>query len=190
MDLGYPCITDSCELRSVSARSTALVEDPKWELSILANVSGFYQKLLRDYLQVELAVHPGLEDEAIHQANSNLRETLGKMHRWLQLLDMAITPAMVRQALTSDTDAEIGEALLRYYTRKRDFAETDRDKTDLVATFLYRHPRVLGQWERRGYGLDGTLPLSPFEIALIEILADSDAPMLPEEHVQLLREFE
>jgi len=28
--------------------------------------------------------------------------------------------------------------------------------------------------ERRGYGLDGSLPLSPFEIALIEILADSD----------------
>jgi hypothetical protein len=165
-------------------------EDPKWELSILANVSGFYQKLLRDYLQGDLPVHPGLEDEAIHQAHSNLRDILGKMHRWLQLLDMAITPAMVRQGLTTDTDPEIAEALLRYYTRKRDFSETDRDKTDLVATFLYRHPRVPGQWERRGYGLDGTLPLSPFEIALIEILADSDAPMLPEEHVQLLREFE
>jgi hypothetical protein len=167
-----------------------LVEDPKWELSILANVSGFYQKLLRDYLQGELPVHPGLEDEAIHQANSNLRETLGKMHRWLQLLDMAITPAMLRQALTADMDPEVAEALLRYYTRKRDFTDADRDKTDLVATFLYRHPRVPGQWERRGYGLDGALPLSPFEIALIEILADSDAPLLPEEHVQLLREFE
>jgi hypothetical protein len=167
-----------------------LVEDQKWELSILANVSGFYQKLLRDYLQGELPVHPGLEDEAIHQASTNLREILGKMHRWLQLLDMAITPAMVRQGLTTDTDPEIAEALLRYYTRKRDFSDTDRDKTDLVATFLYRHPRVPGQWERRGYGLDGSLPLSPFEIALIEILADSDAPLLPEEHVQLLREFE
>jgi hypothetical protein len=167
-----------------------LVEDPKWELSILANVSGFYQKLLRDYLQGDLPVHPGLEDEAIHNASTNLREILGKMHRWLQLLDMAITPAMVRQALTTDTDPEIAEALLRYYTRKRDFTESDRDKTDLVATFLYRHPRVPGQWERRGYGLDGSLPLSPFEIALIEILADSDAPLLPEEHVQLLREFE
>ena len=167
-----------------------MVEDPKWELSILANVSGFYQKLLRDYLQGDLPVHPGLENEAIHQANSNLREILGKMHRWLQLLDMAITPAMVRQGLTTDTDAEIAEALMRYYTRKREFSDFDRDKTDLVATFLYRHPRVPGQWERRGYGLDGSLPLSPFEIALIEILADSDAPMLPEEHVQLLREFE
>jgi len=167
-----------------------VVEDPKWELSILANVSGFYQKLLRDYLQGELPVHPGLEDEAIHNASTNLRDILDKMHRWLQLLDMAITPAMVRQALTTDTDAEIAEALLRYYTRKRDFTDSDRDKTDLVATFLYRHPRVPGQWERRGYGLDGSLPLSPFEIALIEILADSDTPLLPEEHVQLLREFE
>jgi hypothetical protein len=177
-------------LGDLLAGGAVLVEDPKWELSILANVSGFYQKLLRDYLQGELPVHPGLEDEAIHQANTNLREVLGKMHRWLQLLDMAITPAMVRQALNTDTDPEIAEALLRYYTRKREFTESDRDKTDLVATFLYRHPRVPGQWERRGYGLDGSLPLSPFEIALIEILADSDTPLLPEEHVQLLREFE
>ena len=34
------------------------------------------------------------------------------------------------------------------------------------------------------------MPLSPFEIALIEILADSDVPSLPEEHVQLLRRFD
>jgi hypothetical protein len=167
-----------------------VAEDPKWELSILANVNGFYKKLLRDYLQGDLPIHPELADDAIHQADHDLRETLAKMHRWLQLLDMAITPAMVRQALTSDTDAEVAEALIRYYTRKRDFTESDRDKTDLVATFLYRHPRVPGQWERRGYGLDGSLPLSPFEIALIEILADADAPLLPEEHVQLLREFD
>ena len=100
------------------------------------------------------------------------------------------TKSMVRQALTTDIDPEIAEALIRYYTRKREFTEADRDKTDLVATFLYRHPRVPGQWERRGYGLDGALPLSPFEIALIEILADSETPLLPEEHVQLLREFE
>ena len=68
--------------------------------------------------------------------------------------------------------------------------DMNRDKTDLIATFLYRHPRVPGQWEQRGYGLDGALPLSPFEIALIEILADTDVPSLPEEHVQLLRRFD
>jgi hypothetical protein len=112
------------------------------------------------------------------------------MYRWLHLLDMAITPAMLRQALTPDTDSEVAEALLRYFVRRREATDINRDKTDLVATFLYRHPRVPGQWEQSGYGLDGALPLSPFEIALIEILADTDVPSLPEEHVQLLRRFD
>ena len=92
--------------------------------------------------------------------------------------------------LPAETDPEIAEAVLRYFTRKKDTSDVNRDKTDLVATFLYRHPRVPGQWERRGYGLDGSLPLSPFEIALIEILADTDVPSLSEEHVQLLRRFD
>src|SRR5436305_7373094 len=112
------------------------------------------------------------------------------MYRWLHLLDMAITPAMLRQALTPETDSEVAEALLRYFVRRREASDINRDKTDLVVTFLYRHPRVPGQWEQSGYGLDGALPLSPFEIALIEILADSDVPTLPEEHVQLLRRFD
>jgi hypothetical protein len=112
------------------------------------------------------------------------------MYRWLHLLDMAITPAMLRQALTPDTDSEVAEALLRYFVRRREASDVNRDKTDLIATFLYRHPRVPGQWEQSGYGLDGALPLSPFEIALIEILADTDVPSLPEEHVQLLRRFD
>jgi hypothetical protein len=92
--------------------------------------------------------------------------------------------------LTPDTDSEVAEALLRYFVRRREPSDVNRDKTDLIATFLYRHPRVPGQWEQTGYGLDGALPLSPFEIALIEILADSDVPSLPEEHVQLLRRFD
>src|SRR6202007_1773566 len=103
---------------------------------------------------------------------------------------MAITPAMLRQALTPDTDWEVAEALLRYFVRRRQPSEINRDKTDMIATFLYRHPRVQGQWQQQGYGLDGSLPLSPFEIALIEILADADVPSLPEEHVQLLRRFD
>jgi hypothetical protein len=119
-----------------------------------------------------------------------LPNTLSMMYRWLHLLDMAITPAMLRQGLTSDTDSEVAEALLRYFVRRREANDINRDKTDLIATFLYRHPRVPGQWEQSGYGLDGALPLSPFEIALIEILADSDVPSLPEEHVQLLRRFD
>ncbi len=170
-------------------RERFLAEDLKFELAILATVQGFYQKLMRDSLGGDVPIPSGL-DEASLRHSEDLPETLSRMYRWLHLLDMAITPAMLRQALTPDTDSEVAEALLRYFVRRREPSEVNRDKTDLIATFLYRHPRVQGQWQQHGYGLDGALPLSPFEIALIEILADADVPSLPEEHVQLLRNFD
>jgi hypothetical protein len=167
-----------------------LAEDLKFELSILATVQGFYQKLMRDSLGGDVPIPIGLDEVSLRQSEGDLPETLSRMYRWLHLLDMAITPAMLRQALTPETDSEVAEALLRYFVRRREPSEVNRDKTDLISTFLYRHPRVAGQWQQHGYGLDGSLPLSPFEIALIEILADTDVPSLPEEHVQLLRNFD
>src|SRR6202023_3165434 len=145
---------------------------------------------MRDALGGEVPIPSGLDEDALRHSERELPTTLSRMYRWLHLLDMAITPAMVRQALTPDTDSEVAEALLRYFVRRREPSDVNRDKTDLIATFLYRHPRVPGQWEQSGYGLDGSLPLSPFEIALIEILADSDVPSLPDEHVQILRRFD
>jgi hypothetical protein len=167
-----------------------LAEDLRFELAILATVQGFYQKLMKDALGGDVPIPNGLDEDALRHTEGELPTTLTRMYRWLHLLDMAITPAMVRQALTPDTDSEVAEALLRYFVRRREPSDVNRDKTDLIATFLYRHPRVPGQWEQSGYGLDGALPLSPFEIALIEILADTDVPSLPEEHVQLLRRFD
>ncbi|HKH97836.1 MAG TPA: hypothetical protein VJ999_01905 [Candidatus Sulfotelmatobacter sp.] len=167
-----------------------MAEDLRFELSILATVQGFYQKLMRDSLGGDVPIPAGLDEDALRHSEGELPETLSRMYRWLHLLDMAITPAMLRQALTPETDSEVAEALLRYFVRRRAPSDVNRDKTDLIATFLYRHPRVPGQWQQSGYGLDGALPLSPFEIALIEILADTDVPSLPEEHVQLLRRFD
>ena len=167
-----------------------MAEDLKFELSILATVQGFYQKLMRDSLGGDVPIPSGLDVASLRHSEGDLPETLSRMYRWLHLLDMAISPAMLRQALTPDTDSEVAEALLRYFVRRREPSEENRDKTDLITTFLYRHPRVPGQWQQHGYGLDGSLPLSPFEIALIEILADTDVPSLPEEHVQLLRNFD
>jgi hypothetical protein len=167
-----------------------LAEDLKFELSILATVQGFYQKLMRDSLGGDVPVPSGLDEASLRQSDEGLPDTLSRMYRWLHVLDMAITPAMLRHALTPDTDSEVAEALLRYFVKRREPSDINRDKTDLITTFLYRHPRVAGQWEQHGYGLDGSLPLSPFEIALIEILADTDVPQLPEEHVQLLRNFD
>ena len=167
-----------------------MAEDLRFELAILATVQGLYQKLLRDTLGGDVPIPSGLDEDALRHSERELPNTLSRMYRWLHLLDMAITPAMLRQAMTPDTDSEVAEALLRYFVRRREASDVNRDKTDVVATFLYRHPRVPGQWEQSGYGLDGALPLSPFEIALIEILADTDVPSLPEEHVQLLRRFD
>ena len=174
----------------ISLAERFLAEDLKFELAILATVQGFYQKLLRDLLGGEIPVPSGLDELALRHTERDLPETLSRMYRWLHVLDMAITPAMLRQALTPETDSEVAEALLRYFVRRREPSDINRDKTDLISTFLYRHPRVHGQWQQQGYGLDGALPLSPFEIALIEILADTDVPSLPEEHVQLLRNFD
>jgi hypothetical protein len=165
-----------------------LVEDPQWELALLATVQSFYHRLLSDQLGGEMPTPAELDPEVTSRA-SDVRSTLDQMQLWIQLLDMAITPAMLRIGVQSDMDPEVAEALLRYFARHRDDSGANRDKTDLVATFLFRHPRVAGQWERRGYGLDGSIPLSPFEIALLEILSESDVPVLPENHVQLLREF-
>ena len=136
-----------------------MVDDPKWELAILATVQGFYEKLLQEPVGGEVPVPAGLEAVSL-QSGEDVESTLANMHRWLRLLDLAITPAMLRRSLTPDTDAEIAEAMLRYFTRQKIHNDVNRDRVDLVATFLYRHPRVPGQWERRGYGLDGALPLS------------------------------
>lgn len=164
-----------------------MVEDPRWELAMLATVQSFYRRLLSDQLGGELPAPAELAPDMISHAE-NVPSILIKMHLWVQLLDMAITPAMLRLGV-SDLDPEVAEALLRYFTRHRDDSAANRDKTDLVATFLFRHPRVAGQWERRGYGLDGSIPLSPFEIALLEILSESDVPVLSDNDVQQLREF-
>lgn len=166
-----------------------MAEDPKWELAILATVQGFDEKLLQKAVDGEVPVPVGLESVSL-QADGNVGGTLALMRRWLCLLDLAISPAMLRHAFTDEIDPEIAEAMLRYFVRKNPHTDSDRDKTDIIVTFLYRHPRVPGQWDQRGYGLDGSLPLSPFEIALIEILAGSDQLPLPEEHVQVLRRFD
>jgi hypothetical protein len=110
-----------------------LVEDPKWELAILATVQGFYEKLLQPCVGGEVPVPAGLEAVSL-QNEENLHATLASMHRWLRLLDLAINPANLRRALTPETDPEIAEALLRYFIRLKETNDTHRDKTDLVTS--------------------------------------------------------
>lgn len=167
-----------------------MVEDLKWELTILEVVHGFYSTLLQDALKDALLVPVGLDAEALHDPASDIGYSISHLRRWLNLLDMAVTPAMVRETMTANVDQDLGQALLRYYAKKRSHTDFDRDKTDFVATFLYRNPLVPGQWDMKGYSLDGVAPVPPFEIAAIEIIGDAELPELSPAHERLLSEFD
>ncbi|HWH56528.1 MAG TPA: hypothetical protein VN682_02795 [Terriglobales bacterium] len=167
-----------------------MAEDSKFELAIVETVYSFYQKLLQDSVREPVPLPNDLHLISLGELDRHFPDPLARIRGWLKLLDLAVTPSMLRHSLTAEIDPEIAETLLRYYARKRAATDVDRDKADFVATFLYRNPRVPGQWERHGYTLDGVVPIPPFEIALIEILADAEAPEMPEEYVPILREFD
>jgi vacuolar-type H+-ATPase subunit H len=164
--------------------------DLNWELTILEIVQGFYLNLLRDVLQEEVTPPRGLEAESLRARDRDVAVLLPAMQRWLKLLDMAITPEMLRLSLTTTIDQDLAESLFRYYARKQSKSDVDRDKTDFVVTFLYRNPRVPGQWTKHGLTMDGVAPVPPFEIALLEILDDADLPELTPEESRILDEFE
>ncbi len=175
---------------SALIRSTAVAVDLNWELTILEIVQGFYLNLLRDFLEDEVTPPRGLEADSLRRSDRDVDVLLAAMRRWPKLLDMAITPEMLRLSLTATVDHDLAESLLRYYARKQSKNDFDRDKTDFVATFLYRNPRVPGQWERRGISMDGVAPVPPFEIALIEILDEAELPELTRDESRMLDEFE
>jgi len=167
-----------------------LAADLNWELTILEVVQGFYLNLLQEKLQEEVTPPHGLEPEALRARDRDASVLLPAMRRWLKLLDLAITPEMLRHTLNANIDQDTAESLFRYYARKQSKSDVDRDKTDFVATFLYRNPRVSGQWEKRGLSMDGVAPVPPFEIALMEILDDAEVPELTPEESRVLDEFE
>lgn len=167
-----------------------MAEDSKWELAIVETVYGFYRKLLQECVHEPVPLPGDLHLISLGELDRDFPDPLARIRGWLRLLDMAVTPSMLRQALSPSVDPEIAETLLRYYARKRGSNDVDRDKADFVATFLYRYPRVTGQWDKHGFTLDGVVPIPPFEIALIEILADAEQEPMPEEYVPMLREFE
>jgi hypothetical protein len=164
--------------------------DLNWELTILEIVQGFYLNLLRDFLQDEVTPPRGLEVDSLRSRDRDVVVLLPAMRRWLKLLDMAITPEMLRLSLTTTVDQDLAEALLRYYARKQSKNDFDRDKTDFVATFLYRYPRVPGQWGKHGLSMDGVAPVPAFEIALMEILDDAELPELLPAESRMIDEFE
>ena len=154
------------------------------ELQVLNSIQTFYVDLLGKLLGHAV---PG-QDQVSSQASEPTK--LDSLRQWINLLDLAITAVMVRDALKTAPDREIACALLQHYAWKGSLADTDRDKTDFIVTFLFRKPPQPGDWsDQDGPSQDLEAPPGKYELALKEIVSSGEIVELPPEHRQLAREF-
>src|SRR4051812_10233400 len=137
--------------------------------------------------------------EAIHPDNAadQVQQSIVTMHRWLKLLDMAITSHMMRDELQQhDPGHETIEALLRYYTLKGSPIDVDRDKTDYLATWALRNPspgpRRLGKSAYAGFFFSYAHRKEQAKILEVarKQFEERDPPPLAEEHKAMMREFQ
>lgn len=165
-----------------------LVQDVVHELLDLVAVHGFYISVLEEKLGHAIP----LPNEAIAPDRSRAEHSIEILHRWLAVLDFAIPPITVRDALKESLPRETAEAMLRYYIGKSSHEETDRDKADCVATFLYRSSelatRPVPQTSDRYHFISQTA--QEFETFIRKTLGDTKVPEIKKEHEQLLKEFE
>jgi len=93
------------------------------QLLDMAAVHAFYSGLLEEVLG-----HPvPTPHDMTASAQGAVEKSIHDLQRWLNLLDLAITPLMVRDALRESTTQETGEALLRHFVRKSSRSDPDRD---------------------------------------------------------------
>lgn len=149
------------------------------ESIVLRNTHDFFLHILRAKLGHEIPLPASLD----YPANR------GVLVRWVNLLDLAITAPMMRDALCETTSPKITSSLLHYYISKQARADTDRDKADFIVTTLFRSPDPPDLWDARGVYFRGGKTYSHFEPHLVKMLGISDVPDLPNEHQQLMREF-
>ena len=164
--------------------------DAARELMDLVAVHSFYIPMLQGKLGHSFPLP--VEVVAPSEADDKLMASIAVMRHWLALLDLAMQPVMLRDALKERVPDETIQALIRYFVQKKMHAETDRDKTDFIATSMFRslHPEFkdLGEsFDRAGQIQQLTQTV---ESELVYVLADVSPASLREEHRQLLSEFE
>jgi hypothetical protein len=169
-----------------------LSQDPVRELEDLKAVHEFYTALLETALH-----HPVPTPDEVKNPNPKpdaMLETIGTLKRWLNLLDLAITPPMVRDALQQTKSAKVGDALLRYCIFKNPHSALDRDKSDFVCTYLYRNPAPETGRQPPADPAAIRRPITEqgaqFEPELNRILGSLEMLPLPEQFAHLLREFD
>jgi len=168
-------------------------QDNARKLLDLAAVHGFDIAALEEFLGHTIPLpRDTMEPDS---SADRIQHSIDTLTRWLDVLDMAITPPMIRSAM-SQIGHEVGEALIRYFVEKKSGQDIDRDKTDCIITYLCRNPRPDGRTSPESnehineiYQAAADAALE-FEADLYRILQDTTVPHLEDQHVQLLKEFE
>lgn len=177
-------------MRECLSRGESLPQDPIRRLLDLVAVHGFYLSVLEGVTGEDVPVPRGAAVD--ERAVTPVEQSISVLRRWLNILDMAVAPPAVRDALKETLDLATGEALLRYYVLKTSHTDTDRDKCDFINTHLYRG------W-RKQKGLPpapaDVLEITPdkvleYEGEIYSMLGEVEPPELPQEHLQLAREFD
>jgi len=163
------------------------------QLEDLATVHRFYLTVLESHLGHPVPLPVDVKQAVASPADSS--SLLDQLKFWLDLLDMAITPPMVREALKHTEKAETAHALLRYFVAKASTRSSDRDKADCVATYLFRTPCPDSpqRWHRPE--VESSYhhlyeAAKAFESEVHRALGDVSFEPMPTALAQLLREFE
>jgi hypothetical protein len=170
-----------------------MAQEPVRELLDLNAVHAFYIGVLQKRLGHAVPLPREADTSAPPE---RVEQSLDALRRWLAVLDLAITPPMVRDEFKTSVSKETSQALLRYYVSKHSHNEFETDKADCVVTFLFRTPWTDSlhkdtKLPQHGDAYEFTAKAAlDFEAEIYRVLGDLPVPPLPDERKQLLREFE
>lgn len=164
------------------------------ELQDLTAVHGFYLTVLQKNLNHGVPIPAEIKSPS-NNGQGITPEAATALKNWLDLLDMAICPPMIRDALKTVQGFDVPHALLRYYVSKASQRANDRDKLDCVTTLLFRQvpPESPHKWQRpetdSSYYFMSEAALA-FKSELHRALGEPQFEPMPSDHAQFLREFE
>jgi hypothetical protein len=175
-------------------KGSLMICDPVRELQDLLAVHEFYVALLEQSLGHSVPVPADVM--APESSEQWIAHSIVTVKSWLNLLDLAITPGLMREGIKNCTKPETRAALLRYFCLKASTQERDRDKADFLASHSFRHSpaKTAGALPAHVDPAFGFFyqekQAESFDKELIEMLHGIELPELPQEHHQLLRQFE
>jgi hypothetical protein len=143
-------------------------------------IHSIYQTLLEAELKHGFPVPELVQDLLDPKKPSNASQPIARSaEEWLELMDMAVTPHMMRSYFNERGAQDSGlRVLIRFIVNKKSHTQDDRDKVDWLATHLFK---LREEQKRR--------PTSWPKTDVMEILDGFDFPMLSRYAEDLLMEM-